>query len=421
MTEIDNAPQIKEIAEKMGKSVEEVQELIHAKIQKFSGLLTEQGAVYMLQKEVGMKQEALEQVEIGKLQEGMKGVEVKGIVGAVFPLKEFEKNGKKGKLKSFVLSDGTGEVRVTLWNDQVDKYDITTGSEICLNNILASKYNDKMQVTLGFNGVATILNKKEESFTTLSELKAGMGSVNVVGRIMRKFPCKDFETSDRKGKVCSFQFGDETALLRASAWNDKASELAGYNEGDAVEIKNAYTKEGKFGVELHLGYTAHLTTTQKKVPDLMEILKESVVEKKLNSLMDNENVIISGKITNIVPGNFNYLICEKCGKKLSKSDLGGLICEACGEVKGKKNPVVSATVEDDTGRIQVTFFGKNALDIFGWSEEEFNKELEEKSVDRLLAELNGKLNDKPVKVYGYQRANSFSGTSEFMAKEVMRQ
>lgn len=418
MNEKTHQETISDIAQKTNKSEEEINTLIKAKIEKFSGLLTEQGATFMIAKELGMKADTLEQIQIGQLTEGMKGIEIKGIVESTFPVKEFDKNGKKGKLKSFILSDKTGEVRVTLWNDQVTLYELTRGSEIILNNVISSKYNDKMQVTLGFNGTIQTLNKKEETFEKLSALKAGTNGINLIGRIMRKFPCKDFDSGERKGKVCSFQIGDETALLRATAWNDKADELEKYNEGDTIEIKNAYTKEGRFGVELHLGYTAEMQETKKEMASTAEILKESMVEKKINQLTDGENATIIGKITGVEKGNFVYEVCAKCGKKISKTE-NGVLCDNCGETTPKKNAVASLMIEDDTATVRVNFFGKNALLAIGLSQEELEGALNSKSIDVFTAELNGKLIGKEIKIYGYQKTNSFSGNNEFSAREIL--
>ncbi len=409
---------IEEIAAKTSRDPSEIKTLIDAKVAKFAGLLTEQGAAYMVQKELGLKQETLEQMTIAQLTDGMKGIEVKGIVESIFPLKEFEKNGKKGKLKSFILTDGNGEVRVTLWNDQTDKYELTKGSEICLSNVLVSTYNEKKQVTLGFNGTIQILNKKEEQFEKLSDLKSGVNGINIAGRIMRKFPQKDFASGERKGKLCSFQFGDETALLRATAWNDKADEIEKFNEGDVIEIKNAYTKEGRFGVELHLGYTAQISESTKEMPTNAEILKESMQEKKINALTDGENSVISGKITNVEKGNFMFEVCSKCGKKIMKTE-NGILCDNCGETTAKKNAVVSLLIEDDTASIKTNFFGKNALTALGLGQEELETNLNAKSTDVFTAEMNGKLSGKEIKVYGYQKINSFSGNTEFSAREIL--
>jgi len=409
---------IKEIAEKSGKTETEVKELIDVKIKKFSGLLTEQGAAFMVQKELGLKQEAGIESKIGELSDGMKGIDLNGEIKTIFPTKEFEKNGKKGKLKSLILSDDTGEVRITLWNDQVDKYDLSVGSKIKVNNAIVSAYNEKKQIGLGFNGEIEIVEKKEIEFDDLNNLKAGMNNINVVGRLLRKYPCKKFDSNEKKGKLCNFQFGDGTALLRATAWNEKTDDIEKYNEGDIIQINNGYTKDGMFGVELHLGYNAELKNSEKEMPSVTEMLSESVTEKKLNQLVENENVIINGKIKNIKTGNLFYPVCEKCGKKVTL-ETSGVICEVCGEVKGEKRAIIGIEFEDDTGEISANLFGKEALKAIGFKQETFETTLDEKSSEKLLEELNEKLIGKELKLFGYEKNNSYSGENEFSVKEVL--
>jgi replication factor A1 len=409
---------ISQIAKESNKTEEEIRGLIKAKVEKFSGLLTEQGALYMVQKELGLKQETLEQVNINDLKEGMKGIEIKGEIKAAFPVKEFEKSGKKGKLKSFILNDSTGEVRVTLWNEQVDLYPISKGNEIILNNIIVKMYNDTKQVTLGFNGKVEIKNKKEINPTKLSELKSGMSSVGILGRIMRKFPCKDFESGERKGKLCSFQIADDTAIIRATAWNEKADEIEKYNEGDAVEIDNAYTKEGRFGVELHLGYSAEIKETTKTVPTQVELLKDQMENKKISETNEGENAVIEGKIVSIERGNLFYEVCSKCGKKITKSGESYL-CDSCGETLAKKNPVVSVILEDESGNIKTSFFGKNALTAIGLEQEILEQKVNGNGAEIVIAELNANIVGKNLKVFGYTRINNFSGNKEFTAREIL--
>ena len=89
---------------------------------------------------------------------------------------------------------------------------------------------------------------------------------------------------ERKGKLCSFQIADESAIIRATAWNEKADEIEKFNEGDAIEIENAYTKEGRFGVELHLGYSADIKKLLKRTKP-NGITKRPNRTKKLLTLM----------------------------------------------------------------------------------------------------------------------------------------
>jgi replication factor A1 len=407
-----------EISEKSGKPQEEVTKLINQKVEKFSGLLTKQGAAFMVGKELGLNKENSEEIQINELEEGMKGIDVKGKVEIVFPQKEFEKNGKKGKLQSIIINDGNGEVRLTLWNDQVDKYVLTQESEILVSNGIVSTYNEKKQLGLGFNGEIKILKKAEEKFEKLSNLKGGIQSVNVVGKLLRKFPIKEFTSNERTGKLCSFQFGDETALLRATAWNDQATKLDHFNEGDGIELINAYTKDGIAGVELHVGYKTNIKSSEKELPSIQKILKENIPEKKINQLVDGENVTIKGKIKEIEQGNLHYLICSKCGKKISKEN-GGIMCEDCGEVEAGINPIISLIIEDDTGEIKTVLFGKEVLTVINIEKQKFENELKNKTGEMIIEELKENIIGNSLSIYGYTRENKFNGEREFVVKEIM--
>ena len=409
---------VKKIVEKSGKTEEDVQKLIKDKVEKFSGLLTEQGAAFMVGKEMGVGGQPLEEMKISELEEGMKGIEIHGKVEAVFPVKEFERNGKKAKLQSIIISDGEGEIRLTLWNDQAEKNDLTRGSEVVVSNAIVSTYNEKKQLGLGFNGELKVLNKAKAQFEKLNNLKGGMQGINVVGKLLRKFPVKEFDSGERKGKLCNFQFGDETALLRATAWNEQADKVGQFNEGDALELINAYTKDGMFGVELHAGYSTQIKTSDKELPSIKEIMKENIEEKKINVLVDNENVTVKGKVKEIVHGNLHYLVCSKCGKKVSKEE-GGVICEECGEVEPCINPIISLIIEDDTGSIKATMFGNTALDAMSMKKEEFEKALGKKTGEMIIEDISENVLKKEIALYGYARDNNYSNEREFMVKEII--
>ncbi len=410
---------IEEMALNSGKTNAQIKEMVDGKIKKFSGLLTEQGAIFMVQKELGLKKEETTQLDISELQDGQKNVSVKGKIKIVFPVKEFEKGEKTGKLSSFILEDKSGEIRVTLWNDQVEKYDLISGSEIEIENGIVSSYNEKKQLSLGFNGTINIIKKSIENFEKINNLKGGMNGVNLYGRILRKFPVKEFNSNEKKGKLCNFQFGDETTLLRATAWNEKADEIIKLNDGSVVEIKNAYTKNGMYGIELHLGYNAIIKNSDKEMPSTIEIMKENIDKKTINNISENENVIITGKIINILDGKLFFLICEKCGKKIEQTETGN-ICEKCGEVKGKVNPVININIEDDTAGIKLVLFGKDALSAIKMNQEDFENKLNEKSTEKIINELNEKLNGTKIEIFGYSKINTYSNENEFRVKEVVK-
>ncbi|MBS3139810.1 hypothetical protein J4479_02295 [Candidatus Woesearchaeota archaeon] len=69
--------------------------------------------------------------------------------------REFEKFGKKGKVCNAQVKDGSGIIKLTLWNDDVGK--IRVGDKIHLHNGWCSAYKDEKQLSTGKFGTIEVL------------------------------------------------------------------------------------------------------------------------------------------------------------------------------------------------------------------------------------------------------------------------
>lgn len=269
-----NSEKIKEtISKHTGKSAAEVEELVGAKREKFSGLLTDAGAAYMIAKELGVKLEQRgEATKISALKEGMNGVEVVARVKQVFPKKEFEKNGKKGRLQNLIVADDTGEIRATLWNNDIDKFSALGAGRsdaIRLVNCTVKSFNEALQLSLNYN--SSIMRAEENTLPLpqqktigLADLDAGMNDVSVKVRIKKIFPAKEFENERGKGKVMNFIIGEGLQEMRATAWNEQCDIVSELEEGTQVRIEGAYTKKNRGEVELQLGHNARVIAEKKE-------------------------------------------------------------------------------------------------------------------------------------------------------------
>jgi len=103
------------IAKSSGKEVEEIERLIEAKRAKLSGLISKEGAAQIVASELGINLDK-EKVKVEELSNGLKRINIVGKIINLFPIREFEKNGRKGKVANFLLADDTGSVRVVLWD-----------------------------------------------------------------------------------------------------------------------------------------------------------------------------------------------------------------------------------------------------------------------------------------------------------------
>ncbi|MEK6821502.1 MAG: hypothetical protein AABY11_03845, partial [archaeon] len=153
---------IGEMAQEAGIDASTIREKMNEKMEKFSGLLTEQGALILLCKDLKLKMPGAppnEKIKIGALSEGMNNVDVEGKIKIMDRVKPFSKNGKEGKYVSTRIHDETGEAIFTLWNEQVDhamEKRMGVGSTIVLTNARVGNFNGMKQLSLGYNGTCEV-------------------------------------------------------------------------------------------------------------------------------------------------------------------------------------------------------------------------------------------------------------------------
>ena len=69
----------------------------------------------------------------------------------------FDKFGKSGKVCDAQLKDATGEIKLTLWNEQVDQ--VNAGDKVHITNGYADEYKGQLQVSTGKFGSLEIAGK----------------------------------------------------------------------------------------------------------------------------------------------------------------------------------------------------------------------------------------------------------------------
>lgn len=69
--------------------------------------------------------------------------------------KEFTNFRGTGKLANIKAKDKTGEVKITLWNDQITQ--VTKGAKIKIENGWVKEYRGELQVSTGKFGKLTLL------------------------------------------------------------------------------------------------------------------------------------------------------------------------------------------------------------------------------------------------------------------------
>ncbi len=184
---------VEKIAELANIDREEVERRIEAKKAKLSGLISKEGAAQIVAAELGITFDNI-LLKISELMPGMKKVNLVGEIIEMFPVREYNKNNRQGKIGSFVIADETGNLRVVLWDtshiELIEREEIKKGDVVEIKN--ASMRDNELHLS-GFSEIKksdkVLENVKREIIAprkSIKELQPGQ-RVEVRGVIVQLF------------------------------------------------------------------------------------------------------------------------------------------------------------------------------------------------------------------------------------------
>lgn len=151
------------IAEGSGVSVEEIERKIEAKQAKLSGLISKEGAAQVIAAELGVSFDK-QIIKINQIIPNMKKINLIGKIISLFPVRKYNKNGRSGRIGSFILADSTSNIRTVMWDE--NHIDLIVKGEI------------KQEIVVEINN-ANIRNG-ELHLTSFSEIKPSEKKINNV-------------------------------------------------------------------------------------------------------------------------------------------------------------------------------------------------------------------------------------------------
>src|SRR3989338_6752291 len=98
-------------------------------------------------------------MKINELTPRMGNVELVAEVEDIGEVREFNKFGKSGRVATARLKDETGEIELSLWNEQIDQ--IGKGDTVKVVNGYVKEYQGEMQLTTGMRGSIELIKKAE--------------------------------------------------------------------------------------------------------------------------------------------------------------------------------------------------------------------------------------------------------------------
>lgn len=159
---------IEKIKEHTNLNKNEIIEKINEKKRELSNLISDEGAAYIIAKDLGIdliKKRSYE-LKIKNIISGMRNINVIGRVLNIDDVREFktERNGQivEGRLRSFEIGDDTGTIRVVLWNNEIEKIDgIQSGDIIKINNGYTKDNFGQPEIRLGNGSIEQVADVKK--------------------------------------------------------------------------------------------------------------------------------------------------------------------------------------------------------------------------------------------------------------------
>ena len=73
--------------------------------------------------------------------------------------REFQKFGKAGRVSNAIAKDETGDIKLTLWNEDIDK--VKSGDKVRISNGYVNEWQGELQLTTGRMGKLEIVGKAD--------------------------------------------------------------------------------------------------------------------------------------------------------------------------------------------------------------------------------------------------------------------
>jgi len=248
----------------------------------------------------------------------------------------------------------------------------------------------------------------------IKNILVGMRSVEVVGKILRVFELREFNSKGRAGKVASFVIGDETGTIRIVMWGEQAENIEKLKENMIVKVIGGYVRENQTGKEVHLNDIGKLIINPEgeTVGEVKE--KISSKRKKINQLNENDsNIEILGTIVQVFDPRF-FEICPECGKRARLKE-DAFFCDIHGKVQQNYSFVLNVFLDDGTDNIRVVCFRNQALKLLNKTQEQM---VEYKDNPEKFEEMKTELLGNIVKFVGKTTKNDMFDRLEFISQLV---
>jgi len=282
---------ISKIIEETGLTKIEIQNMVEEKKKELKGLISDEGALFIIAKELGVdvkdqNKELLKEIEINisDITPNMKNITILGRIKEIYRIHEFNRNdGNKGFVGSFLLHDNSGDIRITLWDDQINifKDNNFNMNELVkiLNGYAKKGRNGEPEIHVGRMGKVILspddadyknYPKIKSELVSINDINSNMKSISVEGSIIQILPVREFTKKDGElGKVRSLHLLDSSGeSIRVTFWNENTENTLDLKTGEYISLTNLNPRMSSLDsktIELHANNYTTIVKKEKKI------------------------------------------------------------------------------------------------------------------------------------------------------------
>lgn len=217
-------------------------------------------------------------------------------------------------------------------------------------------------------GVAIIKQERLD----IAHIIPGMQNVDVIGKITRLSPVREFSTEKAKGRVANVTIADGTGSVRISLWNDEISCLEGLEINDVVRVRG-YVKEDNLGnPEIRIGRYGALSKSDEEIDNIKQTSRRTD-RTNIADLTEGGYKEIRAPLLQVFESNVFYEVCPECKRRIKVDDSDNFVCADHGTVEPDYGIILSGIVDDGTGSIRIVFFRENAERLLDMTTKEAKK------------------------------------------------
>jgi len=306
-----------------------------------------------------------------------------------------------------IIGDESGSISFTAWRD----FDFVKDDVVDISNAYSREWQGEVKLNFGDR---TKIKKIDSDINVVSldpkefkikDLRSGLGSVEVVGRIL-ELNKRDVEVNGEKKKVFSGVIGDETGKAQFTSWHDFK-----FKNGDVVKIVGGYVKSWK-GIP-QLTFDDKASVSQVKSSDIpkKDLPPQKLMMYELAEKRGAMDVCVEGTVLEIRSGSGFIMRCPSCNRSLINS-----VCSVHGEVEGVQDLRIKLVVDDGTGVVSCIVDKDSTVKLLGKSYDELKKINDSKGSDSIVEMINDVLFASKLSLRGNALGDSFGIT--VIAKDI---